>query len=266
MAVAVAVAVASDDGAADQPVRLSARPNNETWDVAINGVPIAVACREVEMAPLLEVALTDVAVRMRCDRIAFHAGAVAFAGQTVLFIANKGSGKSTLSAWLGDHQATYCGDEVVFVHLENRQLEPFPKAATLKHGSFFLFAKSPTYEDPIRGELRYHLPKEWASPELSASHVAQDCANSNVRDSLESLAPPTLLVFPRYDRKAENPAITELSPEATALALVQQTFGGLERDPRIMDCLVDLAEIPSFEIAYSSTEGAAAAIRGLLGE
>lgn len=241
-----AFALQKDHAVATERARLSARQRNGTWDVAINGVSIVNACREAEMAPLIEAALTDAAVRMRGGRIAFHAAAVVVAGQTVLHVAHKGSGKSTLSAWFGDHDGIYCGDEVAFVCPDDHRVEPFPKAATLKRGSFSLFPDSPTHDDPIRGSLRYHLPRQWALDDL--------------------LPPPVLLVFPRYDSDAESSAIAELSPEETALALVQQTFGGLERDSRTMDCIANLAGIPSFEVAYSRAEDAAAAIRDLLGE
>ncbi|MCK6552936.1 hypothetical protein L6R52_44340, partial [Myxococcota bacterium] len=201
------------------------------------------------LAPTLEAMLVGWSVRTRADAAALHTGAVELAGRAVLLVGGKGSGKSTLAAYLGGAPdgASYLGDELSFVRYGSTAVDAFPKAATLKRGSFALFPESETHVDLIRGFVRYHLPPRRAP---SAAHVV----------------PIVMTIFPRWTEGAAEVVATELDPAEVSLLLVSQSFGGLERDPRMLPLVARLAQLPAFRLEYPDSASAAAAVLALARE
>jgi hypothetical protein len=199
------------------------------------------------LAPVLEAMLIGIAVRSRDDAAALHAAEVRAGPQALLLIGGKGSGKSTLAARFASHdsEAIYGGDEVAFVSFLEGSSESFPKAATLKAGAFALFEESATYADPIRGPVRYVQPARAAQPgdRAEIGH----------------------LFFPKYEA-GQKGAIDELiEPHLVALELVRQSFGGLERHPRMIDLIARLALLPSHRIVFSDAASAIALMRTRIG-
>jgi hypothetical protein len=228
-----------------RPLELDARVDDSGgWRLYAQGAPIARASKTDALAPLLEGSLVGYAVRNRRDSAAFHAAAVIIGGKGVLLLGPKGSGKSTLSLWLTKEGATYLGDEVTFVRFQDARIAAFTKAITLKRGSFHLFPEleeAPTHEDPIRGPIRY------AQPPFS-EHLSDH--------------PVDLIVLPRFRPEIEAAQVTALESRETALCLVQQCFGGLERGaPRTLDLIARLAMVPAIAVDLPSCESGSHAIR-----
>lgn len=197
------------------------------------------------LGPALEAALIGWVVRSRAGVVPLHASAVAWAGRAILFLGDKGSGKSTLAAQLGAALA-YLGDEISFVRIPDLVLEPFPKAATIKHGAFAVIPASPgarAWRDPLRGPVRYHAPAVTSRAELPAG----------------------ALVWPQWSAEAAAAAMTPLAREEVAVRLIHQSFGGLERDPRTLDAIVELSTRPAFELSYATAAAARAALEEALG-
>ncbi len=211
-----------------------------------NGLPIVSLQEELELVPVLEGTLIGCAVRKRTECAALHAGSVEIGGSGVLLAGSKGSGKSTLSLSLANEGARYFGDEVAFVRYDDAQLEAFPKAATLKEGSFPFFTEATTtYHDPVRGRVRYHRPK-------TAVAAGQ-------RAGID------MVVFPCWSMDHQGAAaVTEIGGAEAAMELIRSSFGGLERDRRMLSLVRRLAQVPAYRIQYGDARAAHDAIRTLL--
>ncbi len=82
------------------------------------------------------------AVRHTGDFLLIHAGAISTPdGAGILLPAGTGSGKTTLVAALLRAGFDYLSDEAGAIDPVSRKLYPYPKALTLKRGSFDLFAE-----------------------------------------------------------------------------------------------------------------------------
>lgn len=227
-------------------VHLDARRAGAGWQLYADSVPIVRACSDNNLPPVVEGTMVACAARTRSDCVAFHAGCVEIAGRGVLLLGEKGSGKSTLTLALAFQGGRYLGDEVVFVRLDDRRIEAFPKAAALKEESFALFGEAPTWYSPLRGALRYYQPPDTAP-------------------LFHSIPKADLIVVPRY-RPSGELSVTELARHETALMLVQQCFGGLGRNPQALDIIAGLSKTPAHLIEYPSAQDAVTAVLRLCSE
>lgn len=239
---------ARDDGSI-RPLELDARMDGSgALQLFASGAPIVRAESAEALAPLLEGSLLGYAVRTRRDAAAFHAGSVVIEGRGVMMLGPKGSGKSTLSLYLAKNGANYLSDELALVRFEDAKLLAFPKSVTVKQGAFHLFPElsaEPTHQDPVRGPIRYYRARSGAVQEH----------------------PVDLIVLPRFNAELDAPRISKLSPSETALELVQQAFGGLERGaPRTLDLVGRLAMVPAIRLEFPSCGSAEEAIVGALRE
>jgi hypothetical protein len=221
--------------------RLATRPTARGLRLELDGVPLATVAPEA-LAPALEGAFVGWVVRARRDSAAFHAGCVSWGERAVLLVGDKGSGKSTLAAHLGA-SASYHGDEVALVRFADGDVTPFPKAATIKEGAFGCFAPGHTWRDPVRGPVRYVAP-----PGPATRHA-------RLR--------PVALVFPRWTAGHVDASVDPVAPEAAALELVRQTFGGPGRHPRTLEVIAGLAALPAYELTYATLDAAASAVAAL---
>jgi hypothetical protein len=199
----------------------------------VNGVPTLRILSSDELAPAIEGLLVGWAVRTRGSCLALHGAGAASSGRTVVLVGPSGAGKSSTCLSLALRGARYLGDEVVFIREADLALEPFPKAITLKRGSFHLAPKSESHADPARGPIRYFRP----------AHSAR---------MGDTAAPAAMLVFPRYDRDCAQTRITRMSPEETAFRLVEQTFGGTARMPGTFTTLARLAADGAYALEFSN--------------
>jgi hypothetical protein len=234
------------------------RTDQATWRLFANGLPIFRVKDDSELAPMLEGTLAGYAVRTRDDCAVFHAASVEIQGRGLLLAGGKGIGKSTLSLMLSHRGARYFGDELAFVRFQDHDLEAFPKAATLKEGSFSLFERHSSnglngfngnapvvsYCDPVRGPVRYH-----------------HAPNPAKLGELSSIA---LIVFPRYTPGASQLQLTELEPHEVALDLIRQCFGGLERDPRTLELVASLSKIRAYGMEYPDASSACSVLGELI--
>ena len=216
--------------------------NEETKELYINGHLFCKVRGDLE--PTLEASLIGYAVKTEKNYAPLHAGSVVIDNKGILILGQKGSGKSTLSLQLADLGAIYLGDELSFINFDALSIKPFPKAGTLKLGSFKLFPETKNYIDYIRNDVRYYLPKKWSN----------DIRKLN------------LIIIPNYNRNSsKNNSIVPLNKGELAITLIQQCFGGLERDPRTINLIGKIANnIPAYVINYSSSEEASNLIKSVL--
>lgn len=214
------------------------------WMLQVNRIPVLRVRSADQLAPALEGLLVGWAVRTRAGCLALHGAGVAIEGRTVLLVGTSGAGKSSTCLSLALRGARYLGDEVVFARAVDLVLEPFPKAITLKRGSFQLVPPSKSHADAARGPIRYFLPRDRAP----IDHAAP---------------PPTLIVFPRYGRDQDRTSVTWVRPEPTALRLVEQTFGGAGRLPDTFQVLARLSAEGAWSIDFSEAADACEQIEEL---
>jgi hypothetical protein len=210
----------------------------------VKGLPTLRIRSSDELAPALEGLLVGWAVRTRGSCLALHGAGATISGKTVALVGTSGAGKSSTCLSLALRGARYLGDEVVFVREADLALEPFPKAITLKRGSFHLAPESRSHADPARGPIRYFLPTH--------------CARMG-----DGAAPPVAIVFPRFDQSCAQTRLTRMSPEETAFRLVEQTFGGTARMPGTFSTLARLAAEGAYAVEFSDASDACARIEQL---
>jgi hypothetical protein len=211
----------------------------------VNGLATLRMRSSDELAPALEGLLVGWAVRTRDGCLALHGAGATISDRTVVLVGSSGAGKSSTCLSLALRGARYLGDEVVFVREEDLALEPFPKAITLKRGSFHLAPESGSHADPGRGPIRYFLPPQ-------AARMG------------DNAAAPTAIVFPRFDADCAQTRTGWMSPEETAFRLVEQTFGGTARRPGTFSTLARLAAEGAYSVQFSDASDACARIEQLV--
>lgn len=204
--------------------------------ILLADIPVVHVANDEQLPPVLETLLTRYAAYATGSACGFHAGVVALNGKIILLPGERAAGKSTATLKLADH-GTYLGDDIVFVDEVSLRVKGFPKAVTLKAGSFGLFPEAPTYADPVRGPIRYFLPARHATEAGPVTHV----------------------VFPQYEKDA--PAnVKKLDTPIAAFALVQQSFG---ENTRRLNLSARLAQQPCYHITYSKLSEFENAVREL---
>lgn len=221
------------------------RPEGGAIEVLLEGACVAIATEE-ELAPLLEGSCLGLATRHMDDRVVLHAAGLEIEGRGLALVGEKGSGKSTLALRAAELGHRFLGDELLPIAIDGALAYAFPKSVTLKRGSFSLFREQAEHADPLRGPVRYLLPRSHAAPGSPAGLHA--------------------LVFPSFSPEAGPPAPTRLQPEEVALALVQQTFGGLERVAGSLGCIAALCQRPCYFLPFADPDAAVRALEAIAAE
>lgn len=213
-------------------LKLHAESGDKGWSLLVDGKRVVHLNSRDELAPYLESSVSDLAVRARQDCVVLQAAGVVLPEGAVLFPGERGAGKSSLAYGLS-RKFPYLGDDLIFFSDKNFAIEPFPKAITLKEGSFpFVSEEVPVYRDPVRGPIKFVAP-------MSVPGEPLDFADLRA------------VIFPQFVAD-ELPRLSPIEPEVAALALVQQMCAGLERHPRSLDCVQALAEKPCWVMEYTS--------------
>ena len=203
---------------------------DESLTIHCGGARVLRAESPSHLVPLVESMLDTFAGHVTRTKAVFHAGVLSVGGRGVLLSGESGAGKSTATLWLAQQGHEYFGDDLCFMDYETLSVEGLPKAATLKRGSFDLFPASEIFADPVRGPVRYLLPPRVAGAEKTTALNA--------------------LIFPRYEKDSEL-RVSRIAKPLAALALVQQSFLGVHREPRKLELVARLAETPAWHVEYS---------------
>jgi hypothetical protein len=236
-------------GAGAQPapsLSIDVRAERGRCCIHVAGLPVATVDEEVSLPPLLDAIACEFAVNSTAGFAAFHAALVEVGGRRVMICGPSRSGKSTVAAWCSVQGATYLGDEAVFVRFDDGMSAAYAKAATIKEGSFPLFSMAAAeYRHISRGPVRYFFPERIPAGE-------------------RTLAPLSLLMFSEFEEGGEG-ATNRIEPELAATGLVQQAFGGLERDGKVLHTIADLAKLPACHVRYAHPSQAHRAMLDALG-
>lgn len=199
------------------------------YQLLLDDIPCATFDSLSQIPPFLETLACQFLLYHREDALPIHSAGVLTPRGAVLLPGEKGSGKSTLSLWLAQRGFRYLGDELLWAH-PGGTVEPFPKAAAIKAGSFFLFGESREFDSLTRGPLRYFAPRNAASP-------------------MEGPFPVDCILFPLFSTAAE-PGCFPLQPEETLFYLAQMVFGGMARRENLFPHLLALSANPAWLFVY----------------
>ena len=214
--------------------------------VLADDFPVFHVADERELPPLIEKTLAHYCARM-CEQYAIlHAALLERNGDAILLPGEPGAGKSTLCAHLTQQGYRYYGDDFIFLRFSDLQIHAFPKAITLKRGAFDLVPEEPEYLDRSRGAIRYFTPTTGGN--FTADFSALRC-----------------IILPHYVSSGVNQT-QKVQPEVAALAMIQQCFGGLDRDPRMFDTIEKLVSRSAYMIDYTSSRNGQEAIEQLIKE
>lgn len=205
---------------------------------------ICTVARLEEIAPALEKLVSAWILAFTPGAAVLHAALLRDQGRTFLLPAERRSGKSTLCLLRTQRGAEYGGDDLIFLDHATQTLLALPKAVTLKEGSFpFAPDHLPTHHDPVRGRIRY-----WFPPTRLTGAVPVDRIDA--------------ILLPRYEA-GSTAAVAPVSAPLAALSLVQQLFGGLDRDPRHLGWVQSLAAIPAYSLTYPDADAMHRLLDGL---
>jgi hypothetical protein len=182
-------------------------------------------------------AITHALIGTQAGRLLmFHAGAVAHptTNRTVIYVAAGGTGKTTLSRFLGTRYR-YLTDETVAVDAEHRAL-PYPKPLSIREPGKPYKTETPPHELDL-------LPPAGPAP------VAR------------------ILLLNRSDSNPDQPEIEPMDLFDAVMALVPQTSALSKMDAGLHQ-LADLIDAtgPILKAQYREAESLLPAIAGLIGE
>jgi hypothetical protein len=105
----------------------------EQLQASVNDVPVASACRAIDLVPALVRVLDDAVIQRLKGLRAVHAGAVLWGGRALLLPGATHAGKSSLVAELLRRGATYFSDEYALLDSEG-YVHPYPRPLLLRNG------------------------------------------------------------------------------------------------------------------------------------
>lgn len=179
-------------------IRVSAVDGSPCWSVAHGS--IVSECEDLsQLLYVVDKTLTVALQLRRPDLFFLHAAAVGTADGCILLIGESGAGKSTLCWAMCEAGFRYLSDELAPVNLDSMEVEPYPKAVSLKR----LAEHSPA------------LPNS-AIDAVATIHVP---ANSLEGDVAGAPLPLGNLVFLSPQANAETPVLAEISCSEAAARL-----------------------------------------------
>jgi hypothetical protein len=177
-----------------------------------------------------------------------HAGAVvAPSGNALIFPAASGSGKSTLVGALVRAGFGYLSDEVAALDPVSRRVYPFPKAVSLKRGSFDLFP------DLDERSASFAAWDEWA---VQPAQLRADCVSGP--------SCPGWIVCLRHEADAAT-ELHRITPATAVLEMSRNAMNLRIYGARAVRLLADVAgEVHSYQLVFSDLSAAVETITGLV--
>ena len=207
----------------------------------------AVVVEADELAGCLWVMLTGELTYHLHDRLALHAAAVAFEGRGILLPGIRGTGKTSLTAWLTTQGCEYLTDELVCIEASNGKMDCFrgplniraadyPRMAGMldKIGAIILPGRDLVLAAPPPGPTR--------TPIL-----------------------PTVMLLPEFQRSATRLSLEVIPPARAAMRLMPCLVNGRHLPGGGFRDIAALARsIPALRLSYGATSQLAGLSRHLL--
>lgn len=205
----------------DRPVVLDVVRTGARWrrdvrfELFSNNVRRSVVARAAELLPYLDWAANWAIGLDRREYLQVHAACVSRDGEGLILAGAPESGKTTLAAALLLTGWQYLCDEFALLHPDTAELQPYPKALSIKQPSFALL-RSLRPRLPLSTAVRRERVRVASLPahRLRADAVGEPC---RVR----------LIVFPKVVGGAAS-ELRRISPAEALFRLNQQSFNGID--------------------------------------
>lgn len=172
--------------------------------------------------------------------LAIHSGALSINGRGVLLPGQSGSGKSTFSAWLLSRGWNYLTDELVFLDLVEKTIDPLTRPLSLKSGSI------PIIKDMVP------CPSDAVIEGPAGMMVPHRLFSSNFSRKRPPLA---LVLFPQYEENAQT-RVTKMSGALGCARLLECYVNARNLEDHGIDRLAALVRTtPVYHLTYSSFDG-----------
>lgn len=211
------------------------------------------ASREVviergRVMPLLEREINQYLVGALGDQLLLHGAAGGYGRLAIILPATGGSGKTSLVARLVQRGCGYLTDELVILHARTSSIVPFPKAMSLKEGSFSLFESlGPDPTGPEYDRVWYLDPER-----LRPGSV------------VKRPTPIGWVVFPRFASGAKT-RIEALTVGETVLGLFENTVNMARHKEKGLDRLIGIArKAPGYRLVFGDLDEACKAVLGIV--
>ena len=213
-----------------------------------DGSPRSVVIERGRVMPLVEREINRYVVGALADRLLIHAAGAVYAERAIILPAPAGAGKSTLTAGLVRGGCEYLTDEMVILQARTSGLVPFPKAMSLKEGSFALFGSLRPEPTGPEHDRVWYLDPERLRP---GSVVKKPTAIGWV-------------VFPRYEGGALM-RVEALTIGETVLGLFENTVNIGRHKERGLDRLIGIAKnAPGYRLVFGDLDEACKAVLGIV--
>lgn len=191
------------------------------------------------------------AIRQTGSFLLVHAGCVlAPSGRALLLPAHSGLGKTTLVTALAQAGFGYLSDEAAVLDPVSGRIHPFPKALTLKSGSF------PLFPDLVGEHMNSLVPGTW---HIDPGRLGSGAAPSGAFD-------PGWVVAIGYDPSVDGAELTPLRAAETAIEVGVCTLNLHRYRARALPLLADLARRTSaYRLRFGRLDAAVATIATLTG-
>lgn len=178
------------------------------------------------------------------NHLLLHAAVLVKEGQAVLFPAMPGSGKSTLTAWLGLNGWSVYSDEMAVIDLHTGTVQPMYRPICLKNQSIDLIQKwspdavlTPVCHDTAKGSVAHLKAHNWQ--EFSTFSPARIVG----------------VVFPKYDASATEPQLYSVDKLQTFENFYTNAFNYHVLGQASFDILARVVnQIQGFEVHYASLD------------
>lgn len=178
------------------------------------------------------------------NHLLLHAAVLVKDGQAILFPAMPGSGKSTLTTWLGLNGWNVYSDEMAVIDPDTGTVQPMYRPVCLKNQSI-------------------DLVRQW-SPDAILTPVCHDTAKGSVAhfkahtwQAFASFSPARIVgvVFPKYDASVSEPNVYIVDKLQTFESFYTNAFNYHVLGQASFDILTKVVNrIQGFEVHYSSLD------------
>lgn len=200
------------------------------------------------VTPCLEREINQYLADALGDRLLLHAAGIAYRGRAVVLPATAGSGKTTLAAGLVREGCGYLTDELIIFQPRTNSIVPFPKAMSLKEGSFALFESLGPDPTGRQDDRVWYLDPERLRP----------------GSVVERPTPIGWVILPRYEANATT-HIRALTVGETVLGLFENTVNIVRHKEKGLDRLIGIArKTPGYRLIFGDLNEACKAILGIV--
>ena len=195
---------------------------------------VGVSIGRGRVMPALEREINQYLVGALGDHLLLHAAGVTMNNEGILLPGQSGSGKTTLAGGLVRQGHGYLTDELVILQKRTNRIIPFPKAFSIKEGSFGLFeALGPDPTGPEYDRVWYIDPER-----LRPGSV------------VKKPAPIAWVVFPHYEAGSDT-RLERLTVGETVVGLFENAVNIDRHKRRGLDRLVTIAKrAPGYRLVF----------------